>query len=61
MKNPPKELMENEMTSYMTMLKRLGFKDEEITKFEDPNSQQLTNYFRDVDKRARQLENLLVD
>jgi hypothetical protein len=38
MKNPPKELMENEMTSYMTMLKRIGFKDEEITKFEDPNS-----------------------
>ena len=41
MKNPPKELMENEMKSYMTMLERIGFKDEEITKFEDPKSKDL--------------------
>ena len=41
MKNPPKELLYNEMTSYMTMLQRIGFKDKEITKFEDPKSKDL--------------------
>ena len=33
MTNPPKDLMLNEMTSYVTMLRRIGFQDEDITKF----------------------------
>ena len=61
MKNPPKELMENEMESYMTMLRRIGFKDEEITKFEEPKSEQLTKYLLDVGRRAKVLENVIVD
>ena len=61
MKNPSKELLENERKSYLTMLERIGFKDEEITKYEDPKSEQLTNYLRVVGRRAKELENVDVD
>ena len=62
MKNPPKELLYNEMTSYMTMLQRIGFKDEEITKFEDPKSKDLDQFLKqEVLDRAMKLSKAGVD
>ena len=61
MKNPPKELLDNEMGSYLALLKRIGFNDSEITKFEEPTSDQLTKYFRSVDKRANELKKVDFD
>jgi len=55
MKNPPKDLLYNERASYLALLKRIGFDDKEITQFEEPTSKQLTEYFREVDKKANEL------
>ena len=62
MKNPPKELLYNEMTSYMTMLKRIGFEDKEITFFEEPQSKDLDKYLKqEVLDRAMKLSKAGVD
>ena len=50
------------MTSYMTLLQRIGFKDEEITKFEDPKSKDLNQYLKlEVLDRAMKLSKAGVD
>ena len=38
MKNPPKDILENEMNSYIIWLKRIGLQTKDITLFNEPSS-----------------------